>query len=161
MIAIRPALASDEDDLTRIDRATWTHLVSPSPPPGPSWSYFANNRVQPADVLVALVDGEVAGYVQVGRATPIPASDHVRMVSGIAVAPDHQRRGVGRALLDAAAVEARKRGARRLTLRVLGPNEGARRLYEAAGFVVEGTLRGEFVLDGDLVDDILMARSLS
>ena len=68
---------------------------------------------------------------------------------------------VFRALLDAAVAEARRRGAQRLTLRVLGPNAGARRLYEAAGFVVEGTLRGEFVLDGGLVDDVLMARSLS
>jgi RimJ/RimL family protein N-acetyltransferase len=68
---------------------------------------------------------------------------------------------VGRALVDAAAAEARARGATRLTLRVLGPNAGARDLYESAGFVVEGTLRGEFVLEGELVDDVLMARSLS
>jgi ribosomal protein S18 acetylase RimI-like enzyme len=160
VIAIRPALASDEDDLARIDRATWTSATSPSPPPGPTWEFFGN-RVRPEDVLVALVDGEVAGYVQVGHATELAASDHVRTIRGIAVADEHRRQGVARALLDAAAAEAGERGAKRLTLRVLGPNTGARRLYESSGFVVEGTLRGEFMLDGDLVDDVLMARSLS
>jgi ribosomal protein S18 acetylase RimI-like enzyme len=160
VIVIRPAVASDEEDLTRLDRATWSHLTTPSPQPGPNWVFFGS-RVQPEDVLVAVVDGELAGYVQLGRATPLPASDHVRMIGGIAVADGHRRRGVGRALVDAAAAEARARGARRLTLRVLGPNTGARHLYESAGFVVEGSLRGEFMLDGELVDDILMARSLS
>jgi ribosomal protein S18 acetylase RimI-like enzyme len=161
VIAIRPAVTSDEEDLTRVDVESWSHLSSPSRRPGPSWTFFANDRVQPEDVLVALVDGQVAGYVQLARATPLPASDHVRMISGIAVADEHRRRGVGRALVDAAAAEARARGAQRLTLRVLGPNTGARHLYETAGFVVEGTLRGEFVLDGEIVDDVLMACSLS
>ena len=67
---------------------------------------------------------------------------------------------MGRALLDAAVEEARRRGARRLTLRVLGANVAARRLYERSGFLVEGVLRGEFHLDGQDVDDVLMARAL-
>jgi ribosomal protein S18 acetylase RimI-like enzyme len=82
-------------------------------------------------------------------------------VSGIAVDPALRRRGVGRALVDAAIAEARARGARRLTLRVLAPNDGARRLYESAGFVVEGVQREEFLLDGSYVDDLLMALDLS
>jgi RimJ/RimL family protein N-acetyltransferase len=36
----------------------------------------------------------------------------------------------------------------------------ARRLYEACGFVEEGVLREELQLDGRLVDDVLLARSL-
>ena len=111
-------------------------------------------------MLVAVVDGEVAGYVKLGRATPLAASDHVVTVTGLAVSPVFQRRGVGRALIDAAAAEARARGARRLTLRVLGPNAPARRLYESAGFVVEGVQRGEFLLEGEYVDDVLMALDL-
>ena len=82
MIAIRPALASDEDDLTRIDRETWTYLVSPSPPPGPSWTYFGNNRVQPEDVLVAVVDGEVAGTTRQLRVTLEPGRLLVRVPAG-------------------------------------------------------------------------------
>ncbi|WP_324612280.1 GNAT family N-acetyltransferase, partial [Streptomyces scabiei] len=56
--------------------------------------------------------------------------------------------------------EARRRGARRLTLRVLGHNTAARKLYESEGFVVEGVLPEEFLLDGQYVDDVLMGRRL-
>ena len=35
------------------------------------------------------------------------------------------------------------------------------RFYERCGFVVEGVLRGEFHLDGEYVDDVLMALDLT
>ena len=143
----------------RIDRATWTTASSPSPPPAPGAPFFGV-RTTPGDVLVAELEGEIAGYISLGRATELRASDHVLQVTGLAVDPERQSRGVGRALLEGAAGEARRRGARRLTLRVLGPNLTARRLYERCGFVVEGVLRGEFHLDGEDVDDVLMARAL-
>ena len=161
MIDIRPARPGDDRALGTLDRATWTTLTSPAPPPPePDWS-FLNEKVEIRDVLVAELDGEIAGYVRIGRAFPIAANDHVLMITGIAVDPACQRRGVGRALLDAAVVEARAREARRLTLRVLAHNDAALRLYEQGGFVVEGVLRGEFFLDGVYVDDLLMALDLS
>jgi ribosomal protein S18 acetylase RimI-like enzyme len=158
-LAVRRADAADEEALAALDRATWDWLSSPAPPPGPGWTFFGE-RTAPADVLVALLDGSVAGYVKLGRKTELAASEHVVAVNGIAVDPAFRRRGVASALLDAAIAEARSRGARRLTLRVLGPNEPARRLYESAGFVVEGVQRDEFLLDGRYVDDILMALDL-
>jgi ribosomal protein S18 acetylase RimI-like enzyme len=161
VIDIRPAKPGDDRALGTLDRATWTTLTSPAPPPPePDWS-FLNEKVEIRDVIVAELDGEVAGYVRIGRVFPIAASDHVLMITGIAVDPACQRRGVGRALLGAAVVEARTRGARRLTLRVLAHNDAAVRLYEQGGFVVEGVLRGEFFLEGVYVDDLLMALDLS
>ena len=158
MIDVRPAAPADEDALAAIDLATWTWLTSPAPRPDADsgWTFF-DEKTRPEDVLVALVDGEVAGYVRLGRPTPLAASDHVLTVNGIGVDPGRRRRGVGRALIEAAVDVARTRGARRLTLRVLGPNESARRLYESAGFVVEGVQREEFLLEGRYVDDVLMA----
>jgi ribosomal protein S18 acetylase RimI-like enzyme len=158
-IEVRPAGPADEDALAALDRANWSWLSSPAPPPGPEWTFF-DERTAPEDVLVALDDGEIAGYVKLGRATPVAASDHVLMVTGLSVAEEFRRRGVGRALLDAAIREATARGARRLTLRVLAPNEPARRLYESAGFVVEGVQRELFLLEGAYVDDILMTLDL-
>jgi ribosomal protein S18 acetylase RimI-like enzyme len=157
---IRPARADDDDALTAIDVATWRPEVGPGPAPAPGRAFFrAGDR--PEDVLVAEVDGAVAGYVKLGRPTPLASNAHVVDIRGLAVDPGAQGRGVGRALLEAAAQEAARRGARRLTLRVLGPNERARALYESCGFVVEGVLRGEFHLEGRDVDDVLMARPIT
>jgi len=67
---------------------------------------------------------------------------------------------VGRALVRAAVAEARERGARRITLRVLGHNTPARALYASEGFVVEGVLPQEFLVGGEYVDDVLMGSPL-
>jgi ribosomal protein S18 acetylase RimI-like enzyme len=159
-VEVRPARAADSEALMRIDRATWSWLSSPAPRPADELPFF-HERVQTKDVLVAEVDGEVAGYVKLTHPTPLPASRHVIRINGIAVSPEFQRRGVGRALLAAAADEARRRGARKLTLGVFGPNEAARKLYESCGFRVEGIQREEFFVEGRYVDDILMALDLS
>ena len=161
MIEVRAAHPGDERALATLDRATWSTLTSPAPPPAEiDWSFF-NEKVEIRDVLVAVVDGEVAGYVRLSHPYPLASSSHVLHITGIAVDPAFQRRGVGRALMDAAESEARARGARRLTLRVLGPNTAARRLYERSGYAVEGVLRAEFYLDGEYVDDVLMALDLT
>ena len=60
MIDVRAARPGDERALATLDRATWTTLTSPAPPPPePDWSFF-NEKVEISDVLVAVVDGEVA-----------------------------------------------------------------------------------------------------
>jgi RimJ/RimL family protein N-acetyltransferase len=81
-------------------------------------------------------------------------------IHGFAVEESQRGRGLGRALLAAAREAAMTRGARRLTLRVLGPNVAAQRLYRNFGFSVEGVLREEFLLGGRYVDDVLMALDL-
>jgi ribosomal protein S18 acetylase RimI-like enzyme len=161
VIEIRPAAAGDEDALATLDLSTWNWLTSPAPKPDPAtgWTFF-DEKTQPEDVLVATVDGEVAGYIKLVRPHPLAASDHVLLINGLTVDPSRRRSGIGRALIEAATAEARARGMRRLTLRVLGPNKPARRLYESAGFVVEGVQREYFFLEGEYVDDVLMALDL-
>ncbi|MGI8607889.1 MAG: GNAT family N-acetyltransferase [Candidatus Dormibacteria bacterium] len=157
--AIRPAVESDDAALRNLDAVTWSSDVQPGPPTPPGVSFFRPGR-EPRDVLVAEVDGTVVGYAGLGHALPVASSRHVLEVQGLAVDPGHARRGIGRQLVEAAIVEAARRGARRLTLRVLGSNPRARALYEKCGFAVEGVLHEEFFLEGRYVDDILMARSL-
>lgn len=155
---IRRSTLADGPALARVDLATWTPLSSPSDPPDDPRDYvFFNERTRPEEVLVAEVDGAVAGFVKIRPVTPLPSHAHVLQIQGLGVDPAYQGRGVGQALLHAAADEARSRGARKLSLRVLGGNSTARRLYERCGFVVEGVLVGEFLLDGEYVDDVLMA----
>jgi ribosomal protein S18 acetylase RimI-like enzyme len=158
-LRIRPATAADGPRMLELDRLTWSPLTTPGPPPPPDRDVFA--RRAPQDHLVAEVDGAVVGVVNLGHPTELEASRHVVEIQGITVHPDHLRRGIGRALLQAATEEAARRGARKVSLRVLAPNDGARRLYDAEGFEVEGVLRGEFVIDGEPVDDVLMARHLT
>jgi ribosomal protein S18 acetylase RimI-like enzyme len=50
------------------------------------------------------------------------------------VVPDLRRRGLGRALMDAALREARSRGADTMDIGVDEPDTAARRLYESLGF---------------------------
>jgi len=159
-VEIRRATAADEAELLALDRATWSTLATPAPPPPDARGFF-EARTGPRDVLVAVVDGAVAGYASLGPASPVPANEHVLMLHGLAVDPALQGRGLARRLVAAAVEEARGRGARRLRLRVLGHNAAARRVYEACGFAVEGVLREEFRLDGRYVDDVLMAADLS
>ena len=54
--------ADDGPALARIDRATWTSLTSPAPAP-PDGHAVLRRRTRARDVLVAVVDGAVAGYV--------------------------------------------------------------------------------------------------
>jgi ribosomal protein S18 acetylase RimI-like enzyme len=150
---IRPARAEDAAAIFELDAATWSVDVTPGP--------RASAPSSVDGMLVAEEDDEVVGYVALGRRTPLKSNRHVADIRGLAVAPRCQGRGLGRALVAAAVDAARARGARKLTLRVLGPNAAARALYESCGFVVEGVLRDEFLLAGRYVDDVLMARDLS
>nr|BFD85235.1 GNAT family N-acetyltransferase [Streptomyces sp. Xyl84] len=157
---IRRATPGDEEALARLDRAVWSPLHSVQPRPEEPYEPFFTERSGPGQHLVAELDGRLVGYVRLGRPTELAANAHVRQIRGLAVADAARGAGVGRALLRAAVEEARRLGARRISLRVLGPNTPARRLYESEGFVVEGIQPGEFFLDGAYVDDVLMGRPL-
>ncbi|WP_037669063.1 GNAT family N-acetyltransferase [Streptomyces griseus] len=157
---IRVARPADEEPLASLDRAAWSPLHAVMPEPQPPYPPFFDDRHAPDDYLVAEVDDRLVGYVRLAFPTGLAVNAHVRQIQGLVVAEEARGRGVGRALIRAAVEESRRRGARRLTLRVLGHNTPARRLYAAEGFVVEGVLPGEFLLAGEYVDDVLMGRSL-
>ncbi|WP_326583350.1 GNAT family N-acetyltransferase [Streptomyces sp. NBC_00481] len=157
---IRVATSDDEDVLGRLDRDTWSTLHSVQARPTQPYEPFFNERYGPHDHLVAELGGTVVGYVRLARPSALACHTHVRQIQGLAVSDRARGAGVARALLRAARDEARRRGARRLTLRVLGHNTPARKLYESEGFVVEGILPEEFLLDGAYVDDVLMGRRL-
>jgi ribosomal protein S18 acetylase RimI-like enzyme len=150
---IRDATPQDEPALRELDLRTWSWRHSPAPP-----------RERPFDtegVLIDERDGALAGYVKVAPLWPIASVAHVRQINDITVDPVFRRRGVGRALVAAAAERARAEGARKLTLRVLGHNTPARHLYAASGFEVEGVLRDLFYLEGAYVDDVVMSLDLT
>ncbi|MGW0122500.1 N-acetyltransferase family protein [Streptomyces sp. NPDC003327] len=158
---IRVAVRDDERELGELDRAAWSTLHAVQPAPVEPYEPFFDERHRPEDYLVAVRAGVPVGYVRVVPPTPLAVNAHVRQIQGLVVAESARGKGVARALLRAAMERARTQGAVRLTLRVLGHNAPARALYASEGFVVEGVLPGEFLLDGVSVDDVLMGRRLT
>jgi ribosomal protein S18 acetylase RimI-like enzyme len=156
-VLIRPAVPEDDGVLADLDRRCWSWLsdVGPQRPKGEPFFDAAHG---PEQFLVATAADRVIGYVRIVPPTRLRSNAHVRQIQGLSVDRETRGLGIGRALVEAACAEARRQGARRLTLRVLAHNAPARRLYERCGFVVEGVLREEFLLDGRFVDDIWMAR---
>ena len=88
--------------------------------------------MSPEPTRIALVDGTPAGYVHAHH----DAQWREGYVDFLAVASTARRRGVGRALLQAAVDWSfEQRGARAVTLTVRADRAQARALYLAAGFV--------------------------
>ena len=108
-----------------------------------------------AAVYVAEADGVVVGRLSLAR-DPHPASAHVADL-GLMVAAAHRRRGIGRALLEAAVAWARRAGVRKLELHVFPHNEAALTLYEGFGFEREGVRKGHYERGGTDLDAVLMA----
>jgi len=158
-LRIRPACEPDGPALIALDRAGWSWLSDVMPQRAEDAPMF-DERNGVELFLVAELAGRVVGYVRQVPPTPLASNRHVRQIQGLQVSTDVRGRGVGQALVEAACVAARAQGARRITLRVLGHNIPARRLYERCGFHVEGVLPEEFLLDGAYVDDVLMGRRL-
>jgi ribosomal protein S18 acetylase RimI-like enzyme len=84
----------------------------------------------------------------------------VLAINGLAVSASARRLGVGSALLEEAAAEGKRRGARKITLNVFSSNTVAQRLYERHGYVVEARRRDEFLIEGRYVDDLGLAKFL-
>jgi [ribosomal protein S18]-alanine N-acetyltransferase len=79
----------------------------------------------------------------------------------LAVAPAARRRGVGSALVTAAAGLARQGGAQSRVLEVGEDNPGAIALYEANGFVQVGLRRNYYDRGGRQIDALLMRLDLN
>ncbi|PZO05648.1 MAG: ribosomal-protein-alanine acetyltransferase [Alphaproteobacteria bacterium] len=80
----------------------------------------------------------------------------------LAVRPQARRSGLGRALVEAGAVEAARCGAVRLFLEVAEDNAAARALYARTGFVEAGRRAGYYArADGSATDALVLARDLS
>ncbi|GAA1412279.1 GNAT family N-acetyltransferase [Kitasatospora putterlickiae] len=159
-LIIRPAHADDEKELAVLNRTTWTPLAEVAPRPAEDAGVF-DERHTPDQFHLALLDGRIVGYIRVAPPTPLASNQHVRQIQGLAVDTSVRGRGIGVALVEEACRVARAQGARRITLRVLAHNAPARALYARCGFVAEGSLTEEFLIEGEYVDDIWMARRLT
>jgi len=119
-----------------IERASFAY-------PWSSRFFLQEPEVECARSVVAEVNGRVVGYVLFWL---LP--DEID-IHNIAVHREFRRRGLGRLLLNQVVSRARRRQSLRVTLEVRISNIGARKLYEATGFVVSGVRRGYYSDNGE------------
>jgi len=104
-------------------------------------------------LFVGELRGRVEGYVLSGPYRDHDLPELTGEVYAIYVDPPKQGRGMGRALLDAAARELRSAGFQPLVLWVLTANVPGRRFYEACGWKDDGFER-PIDFDGTPVDEV-------
>jgi [ribosomal protein S18]-alanine N-acetyltransferase len=105
------------------------------------------------DYVVAEADGTIVGYAG------LDVAGDVADVMTVATAPDHQRKGIGRLLLDDLTRRAAVHGCEALLLEVRADNDAARNLYDRNGFEVI-SVRRRYYQPGD-VDALVMRRLLT
>ncbi len=165
MLSIRPASLSDIPAITGIyagDVANGTATFELEPPDQAEMAMRMRHITETGfPYLTAEWDGAVAGYAYAGTYRLRPAY-RFTVENSVYVAPAAQRRGVGRALLDALIDECSKRGFRQM-IAVIGDSRtqaGSIALHKAAGFRITGTLDHVGFKHGQWLDTLLMQRAL-
>lgn len=139
-VHVRMAVEGDRDALAAMRAALWPEssreehatelraILAGTPP-----------STLPLVVLVADMDGEICGFVEVGLRSHADGCDPRRpvgFVEGWYVAPAHRGAGVGRALIAAAEAWCRDQGCTELASDTWIDNEASQRAHEALGFEV-------------------------
>lgn len=156
-VMIRDLHVGDIDAIVEIER-----VVQPWTPWSADAFHEAHERPETYACRVAtVVDAEapvVAGYAVLAIAGP--DGDREADLQNIAVAPERQRRGLGRALLADAVAAARRRHACEIFLDVRADNGPAHALYRAAGFAEIGRRRDYYAPGQDALVLRLDLRSI-
>jgi ribosomal-protein-alanine N-acetyltransferase len=100
-------------------------------------------------------EGEIRGYVIL-----MPAVDEAELLN-IGVAAAHQRKGMGRKLLQEVLELVREKNMRRVFLEVRPSNTAAVALYRSAGFAEVGVRRGYYQNLNGIEDALVMAHELA
>lgn len=156
---IRPATAADFEALVDLDLSSARHHAALDPdfyhvPPRAAIATFLERRMADPDreMLVADVDGEVVGMVDVTAQEPPDPGSIIRPIPsvdiGISVADGWRGKGIGHALMEAAEARARARGADLIVLDMSAANRDALRFYRGLGYREFGLfLRREILSD--------------
>lgn len=124
MITFRAATAADMPELAALETAAGPH--------GWSQRQLSDSWAAGHAFLLLEHDGRVSGH-----AVCMTMLDEAELLT-IAIAPEQQGRGWGRALLNELLETLRRQGCRRLLLEVRESNRPARALYSKCGFIENG-----------------------
>ena len=131
-IRLRLARPDERDELEELQRRASLELREYREQliANPDAIHLPPSQIANGQVIVAEVEGMLVGFAAVVGGE----------LDGLFVEPDLWGEGIGKALVDAETLEARRRG---LALKVIA-QPGARRFYESCGFSVEGEVQTRF-----------------
>lgn len=161
LATVRPAVAADVDDITRIQTATWAAAYADLVPAaaiehlsGSAATAAWTAAIGAGAVYVAAEGDWMVGFAAAGPAD-VPAESPLGPeawgeVGTLLVEPRWGRRGHGGRLLATVAAALREHGARYGLAWVPEKDEASRRFYTRAGWEPDGTVRGLDTGDGVL-----------
>lgn len=100
------------------------------------WSDILSNSTHRDTTIVASLEGVIVGSVHV---SPVESPDYDAQLIGMHVEPHLTGSGIGGLLMRSALEFIREQGFERVELGVIAGNSGARRFYEAHGWVLVRT----------------------
>lgn len=159
-LVIRRAEPSDYEAFraTYADESAYSGTLQLPFPSSEAWRKRLEGNGPDDYVLLALVDGKVAGNAGMHVPQGSPRRAHARHI-GMTVRSDFQGKGVGSALMRALVDLADNwLNVSRLELHVFTDNERAIALYRKHGFEVEGTHKAYALRAGKWADVYSMAR---
>ena len=113
------------------------------------------NEVESRMFFVASVHGEVVGWVHLNHPEHA-ALEHTAELT-VGVVPAHRQEGIGEKLLDRASRWGRENGYEKLYNSVPASNDAAVSFLEDHGWETEATRDGHYHIDGECVDEVMLA----
>lgn len=155
---------ASETDLEQVYRIYMHESVIPflghDPMPLEAFRAVYQHLLGSGAFFVYEIEGRIAGFFKVTRLDG--RARHVAMLGTLAIDPDRQGRGIGRAMMNEVLSMLRALGIRRVELQVEDDNTRARNFYGTLGFEQEGIQRKAYkrAHEDHYVDEIMMARLL-
>jgi len=115
-------------DLTHTAYAKWVPVIGRRPKP---MNADYDHAVQAHVIELAYLDGELAGLIEL-----IPAKDHL-LLENLAVAPAHQRQGIGRRMMARVEALTRARGLKLVRLYTNKAFASNLAFYQKLGYTLE------------------------
>jgi ribosomal protein S18 acetylase RimI-like enzyme len=126
-IEIRPFRAADEPGVVVL----WRRCNLVRSTNDPHKDIRRKLRVRPDLFLVGVFEGDIVASIMVGY------EGHRGWLNYLAVAPEHQRKGFGRAIVEEAERLLRREGCPKINLQVRTSNQSALEFYRRIGYAVD------------------------
>lgn len=165
VIKVRLATPDDYDDAIE----TWASVTREKiyllteelrPNTKETWTERWINNGKDAAFAVAEIEGRIAGGAVLTKYSDWEKTKHVREF-GTWIDAEHREKGIGKALMDYLLRWAKENGTiRKIILQVWSTNTRALNYYMESGFHIEGAYRNIAIINGKLVDEVLMGLEL-